>query len=70
MMAVYLDLVIEVLQSRSSSGLIEYNYVWVEKQGNTAVYASPIFNDLSNALFWHHCLVKEITSCMSKLADM
>lgn len=37
----------------------DYFYFWTEKQGQTYVHASPMFEDVEAAMVWHKTLMEK-----------
>lgn len=45
----------------------DYLYFWTEKQGNTAVHVSPMFENEEDAWKWYKDFEEKVNKCMSKL---
>ena len=47
----------------------DYLYFWTEKQGDTHVHVSPMFESEEEAWKWYREFEEKVKACMSKLDD-
>lgn len=63
------ELKLELIRYRGGEDS-DYLYFWTERQGDTAVHVSPMFESEEEAIRWFKEFEEKVNACMSKLGHI